>query len=294
MLISCPKCQSLYEIPDDLIGKTGKNFRCQTCLNVWHAMPEDALDYDEKKQDEPFIEAIDVSSSPHRLYPANKEEYTIPADYKSGSKTRSSKELIAKEGDPDFIPPTPKKKKEITLTSSAGTAFTINAAPLEDISVKPRFFTANEELTVSAADRLLPEKPQKHYKKTKLFLLCAALLLTVLFLRREVVALYPDAEIWYNKIYLSGINNPENLKFENITVEKTTQNNTPTLNLKADIVNDSPYATIVPNVTIGTENKSYKPAVNFLKSGEKTSVTLPLPAPQPNQALGLTLRFEKN
>lgn len=294
MLISCPKCQSLYEIPDDLIGKTGKNFRCQTCLNVWHAMPQDALDYDEKKQDEPYIEPLDVPVPPHRHYPANKEEYSVPVDHKSGVKTRSSKELIANEGDPDFTPPTPKKKKEITLTSTEGTAFTISAAPMEEAPVKPRFFTANEELTVSAADRLLPEKPQKYYKKTKLLLLFTALLLTVLFLRREVVALYPNAEIWYNKIYLSGVNNPENLKFENITVEKITQNNTPTLSLKADIINDSPYATIVPDVTIGTDNKSYKPAVNFLKSGAKTSVTLPLPAPQPNQALGLTLRFKKN
>ena len=46
MLISCPKCHSIYEIPDDLIGKTGRNFRCQACANVWHAMRSDALGYE--------------------------------------------------------------------------------------------------------------------------------------------------------------------------------------------------------------------------------------------------------
>ena len=61
MLISCPKCHSIYEIPDDLIGKTGRNFRCQACANVWHAMRSDALGYEEEKESEPFIEPIPVS-----------------------------------------------------------------------------------------------------------------------------------------------------------------------------------------------------------------------------------------
>lgn len=292
MLISCPKCQSLYEIPDDLIGKTGKNFRCQTCLNVWHAMPEDALDYDNKKQDNPFVEPLEVKVPPHRHYPANKENYIIPEDYKSGVKTRSSKEIIEKEGDPDFTPPAPKKKKEITLTSSEGTSFTINAAPLEEPAVKPRFFTTNEELTISAADRLLPEKPQKSYKKIKFLLVLIALLMLCVFLRREVVALYPNAETWYNKVYLSGVNNPENLKFENITIKKTIKDNTPSLSINAEIVNNSLFATIVPEVTTDVTNKSYKPALDFLKSGERTTVTLTLPEPEPNQPLGITLRFK--
>ena len=64
MLISCPKCHSIYEIPDDLIGKTGRNFRCQACANVWHAMRSDALGYEEEKESEPFIEPIPVSEPP--------------------------------------------------------------------------------------------------------------------------------------------------------------------------------------------------------------------------------------
>ena len=61
MLISCPKCHSIYEIPDDLIGKTGQKFRCQACANVWHAMRSDALGYEEENEEEtPYIEELKV------------------------------------------------------------------------------------------------------------------------------------------------------------------------------------------------------------------------------------------
>ena len=129
MLISCPKCHSIYEIPDDLIPRTGQNFRCQACANVWHAMRQDAIGYEESEEEELYIEPIAVSEPPHRNFPANKKEFKIPADGKSGRKTRSSKEIIAEEGDEDYTPPAPKvkKKKEITLTSDIGTSFTISA-----------------------------------------------------------------------------------------------------------------------------------------------------------------------
>ena len=73
MLISCPKCHSIYEIADDLVGKTGQNFRCHACANVWHVMREDAIDYEQKVDEKPYVEAIPVSEPPHRHYPANKE-----------------------------------------------------------------------------------------------------------------------------------------------------------------------------------------------------------------------------
>ena len=89
MLISCPKCHSIYEIPDDLIGKTGRNFRCHACANLWHAMREDALDYvADEKDDEIFIEPIEIKDE-RRGFPADKKEYIVPADTPSGVRTRS-------------------------------------------------------------------------------------------------------------------------------------------------------------------------------------------------------------
>ena len=131
MLISCPKCHSIYEIPDDLIGKTGKNFHCHACGNLLHAMREDALGYEEEVEEMPYLEAINVAEPPLRNYPANREFYSVPADTKAGRRTRSSKQIIEMEGDKDFVPKI-KKQKEITLTSDHGTSFTIRAMPEDE------------------------------------------------------------------------------------------------------------------------------------------------------------------
>ena len=43
MLIKCPKCRSVYDLPDNLIGDEGLKMRCSECAQVWMAYPEDGL-----------------------------------------------------------------------------------------------------------------------------------------------------------------------------------------------------------------------------------------------------------
>lgn len=97
MLISCPKCHSIYEIPDDLIGKTGRNFRCQACANVWHAMRSDALGYEEEKESEPFIEPIPVSEPPARPWPSEKRNsLCLPTPSRGRKRPRHLKSSLRK------------------------------------------------------------------------------------------------------------------------------------------------------------------------------------------------------
>lgn len=296
MLISCPKCHSIYEIPDDLIPRTGQNFRCQACANVWHAMRQDAIGYEEETEDEPYIEAIPVSVPPHRNYPANKAAFKVPADGKSGRRTRSSQELITDEGDGSYVPPAPKvkKKKELTLTSDTGTSFTISAAPLEE-EEEPSFFSTTpekKELTANISERLQLEKPFKGYKKTYILLILLLLAAGLCFFRRSITAMFPAAEPYYNKVALSGINNPEYLKFENISIAETTDGETPMLKIEAEIANDSFYTTRVPNITVRGTDKTFAPARPLLKGYEKTRVEILLPAKE-NTAANLILGFVK-
>lgn len=294
MLISCPKCHSIYEIPDDLVGKTGQNFRCHACSNVWHVLQEDALGYeDEQTTEAPYLEAIPVSEPPHRHYPANQKEYKIPADSKSGRHTRSSKELLADEADPEYIPPKPKQKKELTLTSDYGTSFTINALPEEEPEdhISPRLSEETEELHITKEDSLLPEKPFKGYRKTYLFLFLLFICLLSVLLRREIVAFYPQAENWYNKIYLSGLNNPEYLKFENINIREETVENKKILKITAQISNTSRYGTFIPPINLNGQKETYKAEKDFIAAHQKCAVEIDLPAPQNNAAVNLTLGF---
>lgn len=296
MLISCPKCHSIYEIPDDLIKRTGQNFRCQACANVWHAMREDAIGYEEPSEEEPYIEAIPVFEPPHRNYPANKTAFNIPADSKSGRKTRSSKDILEQEGDTDMPLPKIKRKKEITLTSDMGTSFTISAAPLEEQEEEQtRFFLNKEEkeLTANATERLQLEKPFKGYKKTYALLVLIIIAAFVGFFRREITSLFPKTEEYYNRIHLTGLNNPEYLSFRNIEVSETTVENKPMLKINAKIYNNSFYTTNVPNVTISGSENSFTPARARLEGHEETSVEVLLPKKENPTVKSLVLSFKK-
>ena len=296
MLISCPKCHSIYEIPDNLIGKTGKRFRCHTCETIWHAMPEDALDFNDEEE-EPYIEAISVAVPPYRHYPADKEKYTIPSDTKSGRRTRSSKEIIEDETDLEDLPPLPSrhKKKEITLTSDQGTSFTISAIPeYEEYNADkkaPHFFDQTETgIHANKDERLLPEAPFKGYKKCTLLILLLLILSACLFLRREFVAFYPQTETWYNKIHLTGLYNPQYLKFENISMVKENNN---TLKISGEIINNARYGTYIPEITLGNRKETFLADRKFVKAGEKAFFEIGIPFPETTDSMNITLGFKQ-
>lgn len=45
MLIKCPKCRSVYDLPDDKINDDGLTVRCAECSEIWTAFPRDALKF---------------------------------------------------------------------------------------------------------------------------------------------------------------------------------------------------------------------------------------------------------
>lgn len=322
MLISCPKCHSIYEIPDDLIGKTGQNFRCQACSNVWHAMRSDALGYEEKQEEEPFIEAIEVSKPPERPWPSERKEFIIPADSKSGRRTPSSTEVIKEEGDPNFvapaITPAPKieapetfvsapilnaaqKQHELTLTSDKGTSFTISTMPLmeEDEDThhrEPHLFSDSERevgLSISKEDRMEIAKPFKGYKKSYALLILLFILAGCMFLRREIVTIYPKAETYYNKIGMSGLYNESYLKFSKIDIKRAKDNNKDVLKVVAEIKNDSFYTTYVPPIKVSNVKEEFVAERSKLKGYESTKAEFTIPLPEDNAPLSLNLTFTK-
>ncbi len=299
MLISCPKCRSIYEIPDNLIGKTGKNLRCQACNNVWHAMVEDTLGYQKNKADKPYVEAIEVDEPPFRNYPSNKEVFSVPLDNpdsKVKPSTPSSFDVVNKEGGVVDVNSMikPKQDNELTLTSDKGTSFTISMADnyADDNKDTKHFFDNSAELTATKQDRLTSNKGKKGYKFTYFMLFLLFICVASILLRREVVAFYPEAELYYNKVMLSGLNNPEHLKFQNVSVSEKNIDNKDMLVINANIYNDSFYTTNVPNVGIEGKSGSYKPKSVMLDKYGLTSVEIAIEAPKTNEAINLTLEFK--
>ena len=273
MLISCPKCHSIYDIPDNLIPPAGQKFRCQACSNVWHALKSDALGYEEDKEDEkPIVEAIEVKEPPYRNYPSDKNPYSVVQENKSGKKTISSKELVKEEGNPNFVAPKPKKKKELTLTSDFGTSFTISMdekESIDDEKKEPHLFGDNKELKADTTDRLVVEKRKCWFVKTKIFLWMLIVCCMLYLLRAGVVHVWGDAEEYYNKLGLSGYDNQENLEFVDVSISGNEN-----VVIKASIVNNGMFATKVPGVKVDGRNEVFEPKQAFLKAKEKTFVEI--------------------
>jgi len=302
MLISCPKCHSIYEIPDDLIGKTGRNFRCHACAHLWHAMREDALDYvADEKEDEIFIEPIEIKDE-RRGFPADKKDYIVPTDTPSGVRTRSSEEILKEEGSkiPPKIKTTAEDKDQITLTSEHGTSFTISTAgefkEEQEEKTAPHLYAEDEEENTIHADkekRLTLEPKFKGYRKTVALLFLLTLCCLILFLRREIVAVYPNAEIWYNKIYLSGLSNSEYLKMNIVKTEETVVDGKESLKITLRVYNPSFYGTYVPEIVVAGTDKTFKPQETFLGANAQTEAVIILPKPDDNSALNINLSFKR-
>ena len=296
MLISCPKCHSIYDIPDGLIEKTGQNFRCQACSNVWHAMPSDALGYEAKKEEEkPFIEEIEVKEPPYRNYPSNVEDYEIVQDGKSGRKTISSKELLESEGNPQYQMPKVKKKKEIVLTSDYGTSFTISTDNNKDDVKDSRFFSDNDDegLKVDVKERISDLKPRRRFVKLRMLLWLLLILVVLFSFRGLIVAVYQPLEGYYNKIGLSGFYNVHNLKFQNVSITKEVLDGKDVIKVVANIYNDGFLATKVPDVEIVGKNKKFTPNRTFLKAKEKTDVIVLIDELKGADLLSFKLEFVK-
>lgn len=209
------------------------------------------------------------------------------------------------------------KSSEITLTSDYGTSFTISMDPPEEREAEntaatpfaaktaggiygsgraePRLTAVSEPepLTATPDDHLAPPKPFKGYRKTCAFLSLLFLAACALFLRREAVALYPAAELWYNKIGLTGLDNPQYLKFEQIFVAETTENGKPAVSVRAVIKNGSVYTTVVPRITVAGTAETFAANRPKLEGGETAEASFVLPAPPPGTPLSLNIGFAR-
>ncbi len=293
MLISCPKCHSVYEVPDSLVPKTGQNFRCSACSNVWNVIKSDALGYNKDEEDEIVVEAIDVEVPPYRNYPADKEEYKIVNDTKPVKKKKiQAEEEVEIEEKEEPKSDLKAKNNELTLRSSQGTSFTISMGNGEDD--EKSFFGAydkNEAGVVKALseDRVVVEKKKNWYFKTRCFIIFMFLLLGIVVFRNMVVLSYSGAEEYYNKIGLSGYDNYHNLEFLDVKVNNIKKDGKNFIEIKSEIKNNGVFASKVLDVTVSGLNKRFSPERKFLKGKEKTNVSILVPR---EDFLGEVFRIE--
>jgi predicted Zn finger-like uncharacterized protein len=74
VLITCPECQSEFDVPDEMIGADGRRLRCASCRHVWHQEGPKAAAPDEEAP-MPF-----EAPSPLDI-PASENTYSSTPDY---------------------------------------------------------------------------------------------------------------------------------------------------------------------------------------------------------------------
>lgn len=57
MLISCPKCNSVYNISDTRVPENGKKFKCAECGTVWKVLPQDVQKLEPENKNTPNLTA---------------------------------------------------------------------------------------------------------------------------------------------------------------------------------------------------------------------------------------------
>ena len=62
MLISCPKCNAVYNISSDKIASAGKKFKCAECGQIWTVYPEDLKDMEPEGVVKPQINVQENTS----------------------------------------------------------------------------------------------------------------------------------------------------------------------------------------------------------------------------------------
>ncbi|MBP5215134.1 MAG: zinc-ribbon domain-containing protein [Alphaproteobacteria bacterium] len=62
MLISCPKCHSVYNISEDKIPENGKKFKCAECGEIWRVFPQDVSEAEIENSPQAQISVDDLES----------------------------------------------------------------------------------------------------------------------------------------------------------------------------------------------------------------------------------------
>lgn len=62
MLIRCPKCQTVYEVDDEVVTASGVKMHCQNCNETFKAYPEDAV------KEQPKVQNLNISKMFERIH----------------------------------------------------------------------------------------------------------------------------------------------------------------------------------------------------------------------------------
>jgi predicted Zn finger-like uncharacterized protein len=267
MIITCPNCQTKYQVTYEAIGSAGRKVQCASCRQSWQqaAMPGATR---------PDLRVVPSALDPEsdRLF-ENMAEEALDAAIETEEKTVVGD--VARPIDP-VEPTKPTKKRE-------------SAAEVRE---RQRALSRRQNAMVSR----LPMARLRRFARAGGAVLLIALLGTAYFYRVQIVEKNPDLAGIYEAIGL-GVN-VVGLELSNLQSMRQLSEGKEVLVVSAQIVGQLPDPVAVPPVLVSLLNAqghvvyewSVAPRIRDLMAGERATFDTRLPLP-PGDAVRVRLSF---
>jgi predicted Zn finger-like uncharacterized protein len=267
MIITCPHCQTKYQVTFEAIGSAGRKVQCAQCGRAWDQVPP-AANLDPAP--------LDAEAEADRLFDDMAED---ALDEVMAEEERAHSAAQAKAA-PAAMPVAP---------AVPAPAQTINAAEMRK---RQAAFSRRQ----SEMSSRLPLARLRRTARILGVLMAATLVLGLYFGRAPIVARYPDLAGVYQALGL-GVN-VVGLEFSGLETLKTLSGGNEVLMVSAQIVGVEPRPVPVPPVVISLLDAmgravyewSVTPQTPNLMAGERATFDTRLSLP-PSEAVGVRLSF---
>ena len=226
MLISCPKCNAVYQVAAESIAPEGKRFKCAECDNVWTVYPEDAQNLDPEVPEVPHIQT--------QIRP----NMTLP-------QVEVKKEAVKEKPLPKEEPK-PQPKPEPAPVSQRSTN------PDDDLKeMFQRLQRDTKGLFNNEAPRVQEDKYATIKRKAQLIFspmmincsIALFIILATLFIgyknRYEIVGYIPVLEDFYDKLDMESIYAGRDIVFQDVEVKHTERKGQHFIEIYGQIYNKS-------------------------------------------------------
>jgi predicted Zn finger-like uncharacterized protein len=264
MIITCPHCQTKYQVTYEAIGSAGRKVQCANCQQAWKQQA-----FDEFEATEGQKRAIDALEEDQLDDAISTEEHNVALELAR---------QIQQEVELEAATSSPKKQK----------------APSDPAVLKSRQRAFRRRQHAMEAE--LPLARMRRAMRAIGAVVLVALLCIAYFGRTQLVLQYPEMAAFYKAIGLEV--NVVGLDFSNVTAMRTTRNGTPVLVVSAQLVGLKPNPQQVPPVVVTLLNEAGKsvyewsvtPSVRDMMAGERSTFDTQIATP-PADAVRVRLRF---